>query len=405
MTSHLFGYKPHDSSFRTEASDLAFHLAEFTAEFQTEADCLEELCRRSDTAVVHKCRHCGTFILNKQHGDRVSKCQNCNRQTWHTAGTFFEGIRAVKAWLAAIWLMERGIALSSSKFAEFFEIAQSTAFNILHKIRTVIRKHMEHDAPITSSASFLTVFRKRSSATPAHAHPRAEQEEVDRASIGCSKGSNSYEDAGATTSLAANIGAKYFGRVAAELTETPTAKEGSTEKDEAGETTAAVDATISTTGFSGREKVIHDLLTERPLSADRLCELTGLEPAELSVSLFILELSMLVRREPGDYYVHCKPESNHDIANLSAGGDDGRDKTERSIAEATGFIIDRCHGISRKYLQNYLAAYWCRSDRKTWCQGSLLQLCRQSPRIKQSEILEYVTPPMVKLVSAHEYSF
>jgi len=256
---------------------------------------------------------------------------------------------------------------------------------------------MEHHAPTVSSAIFSNVFRKRSFVTPAYCHPRAEQEEIDKARLNESSSFGTDPDADTPASLAADIGARFFGRYDAKRKVAPSARHA--EDLESEEVVAAGESVTRTGGFSGGETEIYELLSEKPLSVDKLCDLTGMPAEELSVSLLILELSKLVNREPGDYYVRCKPDQSHEVASLSLTGDDSNDKTAVTVTAAIQFIIEHCHGISRKYLQNYLAAYWCYSDRVTWSQGSLLQLCRQSPRIIESEILGYVSPPMVVLIS------
>ena len=392
---------PHGASFPSNDVKLAFYFAKFNAEFPTEEHCIEELCRRADTSLP-ECRHCGNSLVNKQFGDRVSRCQNCSRQTWHTAGTFFEGIRLGRAWLAAIYLMEHGVFVSSSRFHRVLGIAQSTALNMLQKLRAIIRMHMDDDGPTISSAVFVTVFRKRSFMTPAKAHPRAEQEEIDRISHDdpSAAGSGAVKDVAA--SLAADIGARYFGR-SVEKSKQKEHVSGSSELDEAelGGTAGALAAEDSASrqgGLSGHEKAIYDSLSDKPVAVDKLCDLTGLEAADVAVSLLILELAQLVNREPGDHYVRCKQGPHSVTANSFRSDDSGNNMTVTVIA-SIDFVIQHCHGISRKYLQNYLAAYWCYSDRATWRPGSLLKLCRQSPSIKYAEILGYVSPPMVKVLS------
>lgn len=397
MTRRPSNSDSHGPSFPTEESTVAFYITEFNSQYPTDEDCLEELYKRADSEAVHKCRHCGNSLLNKRYGDRVTSCHNCSKQTWHTAGTFFEGIRVAKAWLAAIWLMERGVALTSSSLHRLIGIAQSTALKILHKIRSVIRNYIHHDASAVPSSIFLNVFRKRSFVTPASSHPRAEQEEIDKLELGNSLDFCSTTNPGVPASLAADIAAKFFGRYDAQGKRTPSATDAGDNKCE--EVAAEAESEIGPGGISGREKELYELLSEKPMSADQLCDLTGMPVDELSVSLFILELSKLVERGPGDCYAQCRKEPSPDVASLLSTCDADQDRRLVTVSLIIAFIVEHYHGISRKYLQNYLAAFWCYSNRASWPQGSLLQLCRKSSKITDSEILGYVSPPIVMLMS------
>ncbi len=55
-------------------------------------------------------------------------------------------------------------------------VSASTAGEILNKIAMVIVDQMTGDFQEFSSAAFLEVYERRSRATPAFAHPRAEEE-------------------------------------------------------------------------------------------------------------------------------------------------------------------------------------------------------------------------------------
>ena len=68
------------------------------------------------------------------------------------------------------------------------------------------------------------------------------------------------------------------------------------------------------------------------------------------------------------------------------------------IEDFIGFIRVDYHGISRKYVQNYLAAYWCYKDRIYWPVGALLKACLKYRSISSNEIIDYVSPSIVKLL-------
>ena len=152
--------------------------SEFNELFPKDKDCLEELYRRIDASSISKRHCCQNTNVQKQDGRRSIKCTSCGQKTWLTAGTFFHRIKRPKAWLGAIWLMEHGLILSSSRFHKLAGIAQSSALQIFKKIAMVIQSHMDEEALSIDSSCFGPVFCKRSRETPAREHPRAEQEEI-----------------------------------------------------------------------------------------------------------------------------------------------------------------------------------------------------------------------------------
>ena len=128
------------------AASFALLWAEFNILFPTEQHCLEEIYRRAAQELL-KCRWCESQDIEKRLGDRVVRCRRCKKETWLTAGSFFHRMRSAKAWLAAIWLMERGVIVSSSGFHKLVGIAQSSALELFKKIATVIQSHMPEDGP------------------------------------------------------------------------------------------------------------------------------------------------------------------------------------------------------------------------------------------------------------------
>ena len=98
---------------------------------------------------------------------------------WFTAGTFFDGIRHVRAWLAAIWMKENGASLTSAKLHRLVGIAYSSAWHILKKINTVLQEEMQEGYDVASTFFSIT-YCKRSRETPAREHPIAEQEELEK---------------------------------------------------------------------------------------------------------------------------------------------------------------------------------------------------------------------------------
>lgn len=65
-----------------------------------------------------------------------------------------------------------------------------------------------------------------------------------------------------------------------------------------------------------------------------------------------------------------------------------------AIASAISFIRKYFHGVSNKYLQLYIAAFWCQTDRETWKKGSVLKACLKQRPISYAQLLHYQAPEL-----------
>ncbi|HXH11340.1 MAG TPA: hypothetical protein VNP04_16460, partial [Alphaproteobacteria bacterium] len=140
---------------------------------------------------------------------------------------------------------------------------------------------------------------------------------------------------------------------------------------------------------------VYELLSAEPIHFDVIQAQTGMAAGALSGTLVLLEMDGAVVRMPGDLYVR---------AAVVAGDDGGGKHSSRQKAE-TAIKIDGIlyvlrstyHAISRKYLQPYLARYWCTRDRPRWSCGAVMRTCLQFGPITHKAILHYVSPAIVKV--------
>lgn len=218
---------------------------------------------------------CSKPKIKRKRGTRFYVCLGCKSKYWFTSGTLFEGAHRLRAWLAAVWFKERGVAISSSALAVLLEIAQSTALNIQKKVSLVIYRQMDDDAPVFSITRLVAAIIKRSKDSPASCHPRAE----------------------------------------VELTKA------------AGTATLEVD----TTGPGGDTQVL-------PLAVS--------EPLAYQILYFLRQFF---------------------------------------------------HGVSRKYLQLYVVAFCCHRANSRWEKNSILQACLKHPPISYEQLLEFSSPPFLKI--------
>jgi len=267
-------------------------------------------------------------------------------------------MRAAKPWLSAIWLMEQGFAPNSSSFHQLAEVSQSSALNILKKVRKVIQNKMDETSPTASSSTFQAVICKRSRETPARDHPKAE--ELDYAQ----RADNFSEDP----------------------------------LPEAGQNPTDVDAEncAKASGLGPQPRQVYDALVDSGSGIDELCRRTGLATHELLAALSLLEVEGLLQYLPGGRYARTLPKQ----FSVSVGKVDSNPGlvTSSILTMVLRFIHANFHGISRKYLQNYVAGYWCYTAKLRWRCGALLRACLQSHPIRYKDLLGYVSPSLIKVL-------
>lgn len=380
-----------------EEARLTNLLAKIHAQFPTEEAAVEEFYRSAAQEGLIKCRYCGSLNLTRNYGDRTNTCKRCNKKTWFTAGTVFERMKLAKAWLTAILLKENKVAISSSKFHRVVGVAQSSASKILTKISMVLQNHMGEDAQAVPSALFIGVICKRSRETPARAHPAVEQEEVERRqrsnrNSSETSSSESIADAEGETSYNSHGSDKVASYPAESIP-------AITEKILAG--TEAEKAAL-TDEFSEQDKRVYGFLSAKPVHADAISQALGMPAHEVSVSLITLELTGLINRLAGDRYERSARNKSQEFSVQTGNGKDFAVDLKITVAGFSNFVSSHFHGISRKYLQHYLAAYWCHVEREQWHSGALLKACLRFRPISYEEILDYVSPILVKILPCRE---
>ncbi|MBY0358892.1 MAG: hypothetical protein K2W82_12880 [Candidatus Obscuribacterales bacterium] len=274
--------------------------------------------------------------------------------------------------------MEHGVFLSSSKFHKIVGVAQSSALQIFRKIAIVVENNMDESASV-ASALFAVVFCKRSRETPARAHPRDEQSELEKGLLTAS------ED------LQKPICRKMQAHTEFEKTD---------------------GKKFDLSSFTGCEKEIFDLLGPNPVSLDFLSERLQISIGKILAGITMLELSGLIESSPGNQYVRAfeqgkvenpRSRSEHDGAYscrtekkdyMMNSGED----LNSVISCSVSFIRNYFHGISRRYLQNYLAIYWYSVNRVRWQRGLLLKICLRSSG-DLFKLSEYVSSLQVKVLA------
>jgi hypothetical protein len=286
-----------------------------------------------------------------------------------------------RRWFALIWLFEHGVTISASSFAKLVGIASSTAWTMFKKVAIVVEDKMDGES--VPSSSFCEIFCKRSRETPARAHPLAEQEELEEHFCNNNQTSKSCASDFEAESVAAAF--EFPLSVHSEAKRGKALVLGDDSKKETQENV-----------LGGEEKLVYDCLSKEPIHFDRLCQKMGMKAGKLSAILMLLELDGHVKRMAGDRYSRVDPEFIG-LSQIHSRGKGNLALAVNLVPAIVEFVRKTFHGISRKYLQNYLAIYWCFMDRVQWPRGSLLEACIGFRYIGYNEILQYVSPCSVKV--------
>lgn len=345
--------------------DIGLLYCQFEREFPSKKDCLEELFKLARIEI--KCRFCreGDLVLSRE--GRVGKCRSCKRSTWFAAGTCLAHLKRPDARLFALWLMQKGVLATSLVFSRVLGLSQSSAHAILAWVRFAVQNYLPEDAPLVHSSAFVDVFWKRSRETPAREHPAAEQDEVER-----------------NSALAENDDGPL-------IEHRDKFNVGGAPADDSD----PEDATKVPPGFFEsivleHQEAIYSLISDTPVYFETLLSRSGVAIGAFSASITILELQGKIVSLPGNMIARKVQKK------VPAPG-----RVSRAAVEAfLELIRTRFKGISRKYLQGYLAAQWCSLARDQWsCQESWQACLRSLPANAWRQMRYYVSPLWVSVAA------
>ncbi|HEY9683201.1 MAG TPA: hypothetical protein V6C86_16605 [Oculatellaceae cyanobacterium] len=329
-----------------------------------------------------------------------------------TVGTLLERCRRAEPWMMAIWLTERGVPLSSVCLHEIAAIAQSSALNILRKIRVVVQSEMEDGAILMPSSEFTSIMNRRSLETPSRMHPRTEEEE-------------------------------YTKERATDEPEVDSAANSNSCSKDPLETVLQFMPAI----LHDKVRLVWMKLEEGPMFFDDLVEALGLSVPELNSIMGAFEIDGLIERLGGNRFVrpdcfdartfqrdNCaratsqyrdgfegqhvltgndsKRVNGHPIKNDRPGCEQRRggpqsllhdsyinDSLDKLRTRVVKFVVHFFNGVSRKYLQLYLAAFWCFADKLLGRDDYIFRLCLTSPPQRYMDLLQYISHSPVKIAT------
>ncbi|MBS1957662.1 MAG: hypothetical protein JST89_25975 [Cyanobacteria bacterium SZAS-4] len=141
------------------------------------------------------------------------------------------------------------------------------------------------------------------------------------------------------------------------------------------------------------QKLVYAELKSQPIDFDVLYQRSGLSIAKFGAALAMLDMNELVQQHAGNKFSLKKtaPTTNVSSAEMD---------TIRRFHVHTRKAF---HGVSRKYLQRYLAAFWTRWGVHRWSKQTLLKTIMKYARPSRAEILAYHSPQRLRIPISCSY--
>ncbi len=118
------------------------------------------------------------------------------------------------------------------------------------------------------------------------------------------------------------------------------------------------------------QQAVCALLKPQPVEFDNLFQASGMPIGRFSAALTCLELEGIATRHVGTKFSLTKTNPMLLIGTQ-----------EKEVLGQFYAYVKNFHGISRKYLQRYLAAFWTKVGLSRWSKGTLLNSCMKSAKL------------------------
>ncbi len=404
----------------------------FEVKFRTPEAALIELYRKfHQRLLICRNRECSAK-LPEDSAVRNMSCPKCGRVNWITAGTFLGHMKKPLAWLAAIWLQEQGVILSSTALAKLTGVCSSTCLNILQTTGLVILNSVDNnEAEMYGTEAFVDSYSKRSIDTPRGEHPSAEQKAME---LENGIRERAPEEDALFSSAAGIIDfspeeeqpAIADEELVTELEENPgeSAVENSLGEHEDGTLDGTPDEPEEFDVFGPLtkiEKELLDLIGKEGINFDLLCHRTDHPTGTVSATCTMLELKGFVAREIGDRYVPVEKipsagGSNIEHKRLFSGTSrSGKPQTispaspkpesrielsqlQQQVAkDFMEYVHTYHHGISRKNVQLYFVRFWYHQSRERLPEHWLSDACLRFVEYLEKGVGSYRSPLRIKI--------
>lgn len=150
-------------------------LEEFNSAYPDDDSCWRSIFFEMKRSGSLRCKKCGSEEVSLSADYRVLSCTLCKRDSRATAGTFFHGVKKIRAWFFAIWIVDNGFYVSSKWLASAVSVAQSSALHIIKSALVVVEKsHVPVEFLGLELSLFWRFFDKRTVLTQALRSPKEE---------------------------------------------------------------------------------------------------------------------------------------------------------------------------------------------------------------------------------------
>lgn len=405
---------------------LAMRIADFNEFCPTESHVVELLFKMRYGDSGGACDECGSTCIKRAYGGRKIKCLTCGNTFSFLTNTIFQGVKKLRMWVAYIFMLHNGIALSSSRFHKLFGMSQSAALAMIKKLMKAAQESDPESGTELLSAEFLPIMARRTLETPARAHPASEQEIAERQweeMCAASEKDQSNDGKHDATEGPAEDKAAYTGPEAVEHahieretetgvahTQIPAAqvtagsqRGNSLQKDTTVQQrtkwqkqSTQKDPQSIAASLGTNEDNLYTRLSDEPQSVETLADLSGIAINEVLAALSMLEIFYVATRVPGDCYIRTEPLTQTRGPTIKS--KPALDETEKTAIESTtAFIRKNSQFISRKCLQFYLTLHGVQRDRDRWNFESIIRMCFAAAPVSYETILAYVSPYHVRV--------
>lgn len=134
------------------------------------------------------------------------------------------------------------------------------------------------------------------------------------------------------------------------------------------------------------QQLVYAELKSLPLDYDILQQRSGLSTAKFGAALAMLDMNGIAQQHLGNKFSLKKTTPTTSVSG-----------TEMEIIHKFLSHVSNFHGVSRKYLQRYLAAFWTQWSANRWSRQTLMKTIMKYARSSRAEILAYHSPQKVRI--------
>lgn len=301
---------------------------EVEKDFPTDDDCVDEIYRLVEPNL--QCGHCDEVTFSHNHGSRIASCDTCSKKIRFTAGTLFDHMHKPRPILTALIAMKNGVIFNPNMLSNACGVVYQSAYGVFDKLTRYAIEMVEQDSIPVLSNEFDKVISRRSFETEARRHPHTEKEKEFAQMM--ERGEDFVQE-----------------RIRQYINPDGSLAEGEEPP------------------IYADEQRIYDMLADGAFTANTIAELSGMNIAKVTGGLMLLLSCELIAMQPGGYFKRT-PIMGDAVAAFDP-------NTMDRVTHAVDLLRIVFRGVSRRYIQRYVAAYWCFVGRSQAERDSFVQRC------------------------------